>query len=131
MFITFPHPEPDQSNPSPSTYFLEIRCDTTLPSTRRPINGYLSPRFPHQNPFLFTRLRHKVSVRIVIDQVIRLEDGGIVSINSRRKRLFFAPKRPDQFWGPSSLLLIGYRWLFSQGIKWPRHAGDEVTFIKC
>jgi hypothetical protein len=68
----------------------------------------------------------------VIDQIVKLEDGGIVStcINSRRKRSFFVPKRPDHFWGPSSLLLIGYRWLFSQGIKRPRHEGDEVIFIK-
>jgi len=49
-----------------------------------------------------------MSVGIVIDHVVRLEDGGIVSIYSRRKRSFFVPNSPGQFWGPFSLLLNGY-----------------------
>jgi hypothetical protein len=28
------------------------------------------------------------------------------------KRFFCTPERPDQLWGPSSLLSNGYRWLF-------------------
>jgi hypothetical protein len=30
-------------------------------------------------------------------------------------RIFFSPRRPDQFWGPSSLLLIAYGGLFPRG----------------
>jgi hypothetical protein len=38
-----------------------------------------------------------------------------VSITGRGKRFFSTPQRPDQLWGPDSLLSNGYLGLFPQG----------------
>jgi hypothetical protein len=39
-----------------------------------------------------------------------------LGFNSRQEQKIFSyPKRPDQLWGPATLLLIGYQGLLSRG----------------
>jgi hypothetical protein len=47
---TCPYPEPDQSSPSPPTYFLNIHFNIILPSMPGSSKGSISFRFSHQNP---------------------------------------------------------------------------------
>jgi hypothetical protein len=50
-------------------------------------------------------------------------DGRGVGVRASVETKFFSsPRRPDRFWGPPSLLSIGYR--FFMGIRWP---GRETT----
>jgi len=42
----------------------------------------------------------------------------------RDNKFFYSPKCPEQFWGPSSLVLNGYRGSFL-GIKWLGCAADH------
>jgi hypothetical protein len=45
-----------------------------------------------------------------------LDDRGVGVRVTVRAKLLFSPRRPDQFWGPLSLLSSGYRELISPGI---------------
>lgn len=49
-------------------------------------------------------------------------------LDSRKgKEIFSFPKRPDRMWGPTSLLLIGYRGVFLGGVSWPlTQSGAEI-----
>jgi hypothetical protein len=44
-----------------------------------------------------------------------LDDGGFGVWVLVGSRIFSSPHRPDQFWGPTSLLSTGYRWHFPWG----------------
>jgi hypothetical protein len=60
-----------------------------------------------------------LSLRVRWDSSVGIATGcrleGRSSVSNKRKRFFSRPQRPDQLWGPPSLLFNGYRRLFPVG----------------
>jgi len=44
-------------------------------------------------------------------------------ILSRRKRIFFSPKCPDQLWGPPNLVSVGIKGFYVV-VQWQRHEAN-------
>jgi hypothetical protein len=42
---------------------------------------------------------------------------------------FSSPPRPDQLWGPHSLLSSGYQVFFLGGVNWPRREADHSHLV--
>jgi hypothetical protein len=53
----------------------------------------------------------------------RLDGWG--SIPGRGKRFFSSPQRPEKFWGPSSLISNGYRWVVFARVKRSERESDH------
>ena len=58
----------------------------------------------------------------------RIKDGLYGVQISADVRVFSSPKRPDQVWGPSSLLLNGYR-VSLPGVKRPGRDGNHSPHL--
>ena len=55
---TCPYPEPARSIPYPTSHFLKINLNITLPSTPGSPKWSLSLKFPYQNPIYDSPLSH-------------------------------------------------------------------------
>jgi hypothetical protein len=55
-----------------------------------------------------------------------LEDRGIGVRVSVGLKILVSQYRPDSLWGPSNLLVNGYRRLFPPGVKWQRRDADHL-----
>jgi hypothetical protein len=62
---------------------------------------------------------------VVIVSGYGLDDQGVGVRVPVGSRIFSSPSRPDQFWGPPSLLFNGYWGVLSLEVKWPGRETDH------
>jgi hypothetical protein len=74
--VTCAYPEPDQSNPHTTSYFLKINFNIILPSTPKSSYISLSLRFTHQNSvctFTFSHTSLKIHFNIIFHLRLSLQ----------------------------------------------------------
>ena len=103
VVATSPYPEPARSSPCPTSHFLKIHLNITLPSMPDSSNWALFFRFPHQNPIKFSSISIRTRHLILLDFIARKllgEEYRVESLATNHIKPFQGPqwKREFRLW---------------------------------